>query len=65
MTQATQKPSDIFANMENKNWGFVKLVVDKQIPKAGLISAFDKLHSCYGYPFWKENVVVKLKLVHH
>ena len=29
VTQATQKPSNIFANMENKNWGFEKLVVDK------------------------------------
>ena len=29
VTQATQKPSKIFANMENKNWGFEKLVVDK------------------------------------
>ena len=27
--QATQKPSNIFANMENKNRGFEKLVVDK------------------------------------
>ena len=29
VTQATQKPSNIFANMENKNWSFEKLVVDK------------------------------------
>ena len=29
VTPATQKPSNIFANMENKNWGFEKLVVDK------------------------------------
>lgn len=29
VTQVTQKPSNIFANMESKNWGFEKLVVDK------------------------------------
>ena len=29
VTQATQKPSNIFANVESKNWGFEKLVVDK------------------------------------
>ena len=29
VTQATQKRSNIFANMENKNGSFEKLVVDK------------------------------------